>query len=164
MYNSILGHIHHNTARGNYTIWNQKKSGQRRNYSLGFNFYLSHSIMPMLLLVTFFCSHRYIYPSNKQFPWLEATDDELASRKHQTCKADKSNGNQILRTPSKWLPFDLNAGAFHLLPTLGLFRQIKASPFHPQFLNTPRKRSVIIPLPLQLLPHLPEPEKLHLNQ
>lgn len=38
----------------------------------------------------------------------QATKDKLGSRKEQTCKAKKRNGEQVPRTPSKWLPLDLN--------------------------------------------------------
>jgi len=105
-----------------------------------------------------------IHKLASRLPWSESAKDEFGSRKHQTWERNKTNCNQILRTPSKWLPFDLNAWALHSLSTHWFLRQIKTSPFHSQLLNTLSKSSIIILLSLQLPGHLPVTANLNLNQ
>lgn len=80
----------------------------------------------------------------------KATEYELRSTKNNARKAQKNNGDEIPRQPSKRPPFNLHTRALHPMPNLRLFRQIKTRPFHPQLLNTSCKCSVLTLLPLQL--------------
>lgn len=111
--------------------------------------------------------HQSPCSKESQIQGSQATEDKLGSRKHQTCKANKGKGEQVLRTPSEWPPLDLNTRALHPLhttTTIRLLRKIKACPFHPQLLNAPCHSPPIIPLPLQVPPHLPIPMDLHLHK